>query len=237
MVGLHLWSYREVAPIMAVRRRVNCKNCTVEMYWPSCYQGQAVGGAVLVDSFYNLYDPRRASVEYVNDLLTYLWLSTGRVIIAVCASGAGFGMNGVSITFFDLLRFLPRGLEVLLTVGMGNDYYRAGRAYATEEINELVDRYAASVRGYAIRNAVVIGGSCDVWGFDRWMDRIDQDLYERHRDMFIERFGYHGYHTYTGAEQLRGVSPIDSIGQLHVSSWQIVFKAYSMWLVGSRAKL
>ena len=222
---------------MAVWRRVRSENGIVEIYWPSCYQGQAVAGAVLVDSFYKLYDQSHTSVRYINDLLTYLWLSTGQVIVAVCASGASFGMKGAWITFFDLLQYVPQGLQVLLTVGMGNDYYRAGRVYETEEINALVDRYAAAVRGYAIHNVVVIGGGCDVWGFDRWMDCIDQDLYERHRDMFIDRFGYHGFQTYTGAEQLRGVSPVDRIGHLHVSSWQVVFRAYSVWLVGPRAKL
>ena len=229
-------------PRMPVWRQENTKNGIVEIYWPSCYQGEAVSGAILVDSFCKLYDKAHHAVWYMNDLLTYLWLSTGQVVVAVCAAGASFGTKESSITFLYMLQHLPlhtiRGrMQVLLPISMGNDYYQADRAYHPEEINALVDRYEAAVRGYAIHNAVVIGGNCDVWGYDRWMDRIRQDLYEHHRDMFIARFGYHGFTTYIGAEQLRKVSVVDRIGHLHVSSWQIVFRAYVVWLGPARAKL
>ena len=131
-------------------------------------------------------------------------------------------------------------MQVLVTVAMGNDYYdsyRTGREYGTGEIDALVDRYAVAVRGVANYNVVVIGGSCDVWGFGRWMDGMFLELYERHRDKFMARFGYHGFKTYTGAQELRGISVADRIGHLDVSSWQILFRAYVVWFGYRRAKL
>ena len=61
----------------------------IELFYPSGFQGGAIHGAFLVDSFYYFKNsPNGMARPYMQELLDWLYKETGAVFMAACCGGA-----------------------------------------------------------------------------------------------------------------------------------------------------
>jgi len=102
------------------------------VYYPDGYEagvssfgGQHVTGAFLMDSFSQFHVDAKTWDYYVGRMLLNLWKQTGHVYMAVCAGGSALSSpSGSGLRYSELLAELPSGLDVIIPVICGNDFYR-----------------------------------------------------------------------------------------------------------------
>ena len=102
------------------------------MYYPEGYQvnreafgGKPVEGVFLVDSYSQMVVDQWTWDYYMGRMLRHLWERTGKVFMAVCAGGSALlNPSGGGLLYSKLLAEVPSGLQQLVFVICGNDFYR-----------------------------------------------------------------------------------------------------------------
>ena len=128
---------------------------------PAAFEHQPVYGAFLVDSFSYMVEHGSWRTEYyLARLLKELWLETGYVFMAVYCGGAALVRDYASVTYAQLLAEVPQGLELVITVIMGNDFYvkksvRSWNGAMEQAMRDLCTQLRAKAK-----HAFVVLGAC-----------------------------------------------------------------------------
>ena len=205
-------------------------------FTPTGYAGEPIHGAFLIDSFYYMKLGKKGKPqEYLPELLALLWRETGLVLMAVCSGGAALcaSRNSAAATFAELLQCVPDGLRVLIAILCGNDFLdgRWAGVRLGARRREVYDAAAAlsnAMRAKATSSFAVVGGSWETWGYRGTV--AQQVAWDADADMLRQVFVACGVAAVTGARELAGVEPVDTVGHLFLGSKSIVFDAYRKWL-------
>ena len=204
----------------------------ITIFYPTGWNREEVHGAFLVDSFHWMQDPSGRKVDYMPEMLERLRQATGKVFMAICSGGAALvGTSGNGATYEQLLAAAPDGLEVLIAVICGNDFFKKGRVPSYDAAwDEAAGVLVSGMQSKASTSFAVVGASSNVWGYTTSMSEDKQRLYDQHAARLACTFRERGVRSTTGASELEGIQTVDKIGHVSTQSQQIVFAAYETWV-------
>jgi hypothetical protein len=135
------------------------------------------------------------------------------------------------LRYSQLLAELPSGLEVIIPVICGNDFYTKGRICVFDEVWS-VD--AAELCDLAVKKASrcfpVVGGSAATWKYDERLP-VDQCLlFDAHVQRLREVLEGKNIQFISGANELQGLELGDKMGHYSSASEHIVFDACVSWV-------
>ena len=194
------------------------------------FDNQPVHGAFLIDSFSEMVDEAGKQDQYVGRMLKEVWRVTGWVFMAVYKGGAALAAVRGSVTFAQLLEEVPSGVDVVVSVIMGNDFYSRGKALPWDPVVERAVRdFSSQLQAKTKKSFVLLGASAATWQYERFMSADQQRLYDQSVQRGCELFWECGVDASTGAAELPGLKPVDRIGHLGVCNAPTVFAAYVTW--------
>ena len=213
----------------------------VQVVYPDGYEqdaasfgSQPVHGAFLIDSFSEfseMVDGKWKQDQYVGRMLKEVWRATGWVFMAVYKGGAALVAERGSVTFAQLLEVVPSGVDVVIAVIMGNDFYSGGKALPWDStVDRAVCDFSSQLQARARKSFVLLGASAATWQYERFMPPDQLRLYDQSVQRGSTRFWECGVDASTGAAELPGLKPVDKIGHLGVCNAPTVFAAYVTWV-------
>jgi hypothetical protein len=181
---------------------------------PNEFNGKQVEGAFLVDSFSQFHANARQWDYYMGRMLLHVYKETGLVFMAVCAGGSALtSPSGGGLRYSELLAELPSGLDLVLPVICGNDFYKSGRIVEFDTAwVDAVTELCQLVNDKGSRCFAVIGGSAETWQYNRKMSVEQCSRYDAHVERTRKGFEVCGAAAITGAKELCGLKLGDSIG-------------------------
>ena len=145
------------------------KKFHAELIKPSKWNGEAIRGAFLMDSFYKLKNSQ-GSVDFIAAYLQDYWERTGKVVVAACSGGAALVRPcGTGARFADLLAMVPADLEFIIAVVCGNDFFdRGGWHFSRYDVKweEAATELCNGMKLKAQRPLGVVCASARTWGFE-----------------------------------------------------------------------
>ena len=185
---------------------VTVRSAKVKVFYPTGWAGSSVDGAFLVDSFFYMKDGK-TKVEYLPEMLADLWRDTGLVFMAVCSGGAALtNPTKWTVTFDELLDRVPASVRMIIPIVCGNDIlvnwkvptFRDAWATAAERLCE-------GMRAKSAVQFAVVGGSSNVWRYDKWMKLGQRELYDVNARQLAGVFSACGVHATTGTAGVRAL--------------------------------
>ena len=201
------------------------------MYYPDGYSNESVYGCFVVDSFAQMVKEDGSWSWYMTRMLTDMWKSTGRVYIAVCAGGSALlAPCGGGMLYSDLLEHVPDGLQDLIVVVSGNDFYKKGRVPLFDAaLVPAAEDLATAMKSKAERQLVVLGMSAATWKYEEFMSSDQLQLYDYNAARLRACIEDCGVAATSGCKELECLELGDRIGHVSERSEAIVFNAYPTW--------
>ena len=117
----------------------------------------------------------------------------------------------------NLLNYVPNSVEIIVAIVFGNDWYSLSKR-VSNNICEAAKTFAEALKNKAQNALAVIGGSANLWRYDKTMSIQDQNCFDFNSQRIENCFNEQGVSTCSGALQLAGIEFVDSIGHVHISS-------------------
>ena len=156
------------------------------------------------------------------------------VCMAVCSGGAQLvdPKNGAA-SYEELLEHVPSGLKGIAPIMSGNDAYSRSRRKGYDLAwNGAVKRLCDGMRAKSAAVFAVVGATAKTWGYTQQAGWTGDDV--AFYDMCVARlqceFQTQGVQAVSGADELVGLVPVDSIGHVGKVSHPTVSAAYRKWL-------
>ena len=205
----------------------------IHSFHPSaCQAGDVMDGAFIIDSYYYFKEKQsRKKVMYLVELLDILLYKTGLRFMAVCSGGAALRKPSdvKAATFDKLLERVPHGLQCVIAILCGNDFFASGWPCGAPQCEAAAKRLCVGMKRKAKMVFAIAGGSSDTWGYHGWScDR--KARYDEDARWLAKVFSNAGVPSVTGAGELVGLQIADTIGHVMPASKDIVFRGYEDWV-------
>ena len=175
----------------------------------------APDGCFIIDSFYYSKKSKKKTDHYLPRLLAELQRYTGLTIFALCSGGAGIlhRSNG-SALYSEMLDYVPSGLQFILLMTFGNDWYNTTVKSFCQPLRVAAERLCIKMQTLSERQFAVVGGSAQTWGYGKWMQPQSMNQYDTNAKALCDIFRCMNVVSVTGADELQGIVLADSIGNV-----------------------